>query len=163
MRHADFCQRGMTLIELIMFILIVSVGVAGILLVMNVTVKSSADPMVRKQAMAMAEAVLDEVLSKDFASGPYAEAAPATCANRTLYDDVDDYSCFDGSTDSKMIHGDSTLGSTSLPALAAYRATVAVDAAVVLGAIPVGQIKKVTVSVTGSGETIQLAGYRANY
>jgi MSHA pilin protein MshD len=156
-------QSGMTLIELIMFILIVSVGVTGILLVMSVTVKSSADPVVRKQAVAMAEAILDEVLAKDFAAGPYAETAPTTCANRALYDDVDDYSCFDGSTDSKKIHGDSTLGSSSISALSAYRATVAVDATVVVGAIPVGQIKKVTVTVTGSGETMQLSGYRANY
>jgi Tfp pilus assembly protein PilV len=72
-------QRGMSLIELIMFIVIVSVGIVGILLVMNVTVKSSADPMVRKQALAMAEAILGEVLAKDFANptGGYAETAPA--------------------------------------------------------------------------------------
>ena len=161
------CQAGFTLIELIMFIVIVSIGVVGILLVMNVTVQASADPVVRKQALAMAEAVLDEVLSKDFANpvGGYTEAAPATCANRALYDDVDDYSCFDGSTDSKKIHGDSTLGSTAIAALAAYRATVVVDATAtaVLGVIPVGQIKKITVSVTGGGETIQLSGYRSNY
>lgn len=157
----------MTLIELIMFIVIVSVGVAGILSVMNVTVKSSADPMVRKQALAMAEAILDEVLAKDFANpaGGYAETVPLTCINRNLYDDVDDYSCFDGTTDSKRIHGDSTLGSGSIAALAAYRANVTVDAsaAAVLGSITAGQIKRVTVSVTGGGQTIQLSGYRANY
>jgi MSHA pilin protein MshD len=75
-------QRGMSLIELIMFIVIVSVGIVGILLVMNVTVKSSADPMVRKQALAMAEAILGEILAKDFANptGGYAETAPGTCA-----------------------------------------------------------------------------------
>jgi len=157
----------MTLIELIMFIVIVSVGIIGILAVMNVTVKSSADPMLRKQALAMAEAILDEVLSKEFANptGGYTETTPATCAGRTLYDDVDDYSCFDGSTDSKKIHGDSTLGSTSISSLTAYRATVVVDAtaSAVLGTIAAGQVKKITVSVTGSGQTIQLSGYRTNY
>lgn len=164
-RHA--CQRGFTLIELIAFIVIVGVGVAGILLVMNTTVKSSADPVVRKQSLAMAEAILDEVLSREFADpvGGYTEAAPATCANRPLYDDVGDYACFDGTTDNKKIHGDSTLGSSPIAALAAYRATVVVDAtaSAVLGFIPVGQIKKVTVTVTGGSETIQLSGYRANY
>ncbi|MBK7767176.1 MAG: prepilin-type N-terminal cleavage/methylation domain-containing protein [Sulfuritalea sp.] len=160
-------RRGFTLIELIVFILIVSVSVVGILLVMDTTVKSSADPVVRKQSLAMAEAILDEVLSREFANpvGGYAEAAPATCANRALYDDVDDYRCFDGTTDNKKIHGDSTLGSSPIAALAAYRATVVVDATAgaVLGAIPVGQIKKITVTVTGGSETIQLSGYRANY
>jgi MSHA pilin protein MshD len=158
-------QRGVSLIELIMFIVIVSVGIVGILLVMNVTVKSSADPMVRKQALAMAESILGEVLAKDFANptGGYAETTPATCENRSLYDDVDDYGCFDGSTDSKMIHGDETLGSTPIPALAAYRATVTIDAAAALGAIPAGETKKITVSVTGGGESLQAWGYRTNY
>jgi len=133
-------EAGFTLIELIVFILIVSVAVVGILVVMSVTVKSSSDPVIRKQSLAMAEAILDEVLSREFANpvGGYSETTPATCANRALYDDVDDYRCFDGTTDSKKIHGDSTLGSTSIPALAAYRATVTVDATAtaVVGAIP---------------------------
>jgi MSHA pilin protein MshD len=160
-------EAGFTLIELIVFILIVSVAVVGILVVMSVTVKSSSDPVIRKQSLAMAEAILDEVLSREFTNpvGGYSETTPTTCANRALYDDVDDYRCFDGTTDSKKIHGDSTLGSTSIAALAAYRATVTVDAtaAAVVGAIPVGQIKKITVTVTGGSESIQLSGYRTNY
>lgn len=54
-------QRGISLIELVMFIVIVSVALAGILLVMNVTTKSSADPLVHKQAFAIAESLLEEV------------------------------------------------------------------------------------------------------
>ena len=54
-------QRGVSLIELIMFIVIVGVALAGILLVMNVTTKSSADPLVHKQALAIAESLLEEV------------------------------------------------------------------------------------------------------
>jgi MSHA pilin protein MshD len=53
--------RGASLIELIMFMVIVSVGLAGILSVMNITTKSSADPMVRKQAIAIAESLLEEI------------------------------------------------------------------------------------------------------
>ena len=157
-------QRGISLIELIMFIVIVSVGLVGILLVMNVTVKGSADPVVRKQALAMAEAILDEVLAKDFSNpvGGYTETTPATCANRALYDD-DDYACFDGSTDNKKIHGDATLGSSTLAALSGYRATITIDAAAALGTIPAGQTKKITVNVTGGSETIQVWGYRTNY
>lgn len=54
-------QRGVSLVELIMFIVIVSVALAGILLVMNVTTKSSADPVIHKQALAIAESLLEEV------------------------------------------------------------------------------------------------------
>jgi MSHA pilin protein MshD len=58
---ATHSQRGISLIELIMFIVIVSVALAGILLVMNVTTKSSADPLIHKQAIAIAESLLEEV------------------------------------------------------------------------------------------------------
>ncbi len=54
-------QRGISLIELIMFIVIVSVALAGILLVMNTVTKSSADPLIHKQALAIAESLLEEV------------------------------------------------------------------------------------------------------
>jgi MSHA pilin protein MshD len=54
-------QRGVSLVELIMFIVIVSVSLAGILLVMNVTTKGSVDPLVHKQALAIAESMLEEV------------------------------------------------------------------------------------------------------
>jgi MSHA pilin protein MshD len=54
-------QRGISLIELIVFIVVVGVALAGILRVMNVTGKSSADPLVYKQSLAIAEALLEEV------------------------------------------------------------------------------------------------------
>lgn len=54
-------QSGISLIELIMFIVIVSVALAGILLVMNVTTKGSADPLIHKQALAIAESLLEEI------------------------------------------------------------------------------------------------------
>ena len=59
-------QRGVTLIELIMFIVIVSVALVGVLTVLNVTTRSSADPMIRKQMLAIAEAVLEEVQLQPF-------------------------------------------------------------------------------------------------
>ena len=54
-------QRGISLIELIMFIVIVSVALAGILLVMNTVTRSSADPLIHKQALAIAESLLEEI------------------------------------------------------------------------------------------------------
>ena len=54
-------QRGVSLVELIMFIVIVSVALAGILLVMNVTTRGSADPLIHKQSLAIAESILEEI------------------------------------------------------------------------------------------------------
>jgi MSHA pilin protein MshD len=54
-------QRGVTLIEMIVFIVIVSVAVVGVLQVMRLNTANSADPLRRKQALMIAEALLEEV------------------------------------------------------------------------------------------------------
>ncbi|MCC6709065.1 MAG: type II secretion system protein [Gammaproteobacteria bacterium] len=59
-------QSGATLPELIMFIVIVSVSVVGILSVLDFSVRHSADPMVRKQMLAIAESLLEEVEAMAF-------------------------------------------------------------------------------------------------
>ncbi|WIM05209.1 MAG: prepilin-type N-terminal cleavage/methylation domain-containing protein [Candidatus Nitricoxidivorans perseverans] len=154
-------QRGLTLIELIIFIIVISMGLAGILSVMNVTVRSSADPVVRKQSLAMAEAILEEVLTKDFAnpSGGYAETDTTNCSNRALYDDVDDYACFDGAPATAVIKGTDTLGAGAIAGLAGLSATVSVAAT----AVSTIAMKRVTVTVTGGPDTIVLSGHRAGY
>ena len=57
----DRRQLGVTLIELIVFMVIVGVGVIGLLSVTNSTIMHSADPMLRKQALAIAESLLLEI------------------------------------------------------------------------------------------------------
>jgi MSHA pilin protein MshD len=54
-------QRGLTLIELVMFMVIVGVAAAGIMGVLNIAGKHSADPARRKQALLIAEALMEEV------------------------------------------------------------------------------------------------------
>ena len=46
--------------------LVISVGVTGLLLIFTSTVHKSADPLVRKQALAVAESLLNEVLAQPF-------------------------------------------------------------------------------------------------
>ena len=59
-------QSGMTLIELVMFIVIVSVGIVGILTVLNITARNSADPLIRKQMLAIAGGLIEEVEMQPF-------------------------------------------------------------------------------------------------
>ena len=54
-------DRGLSLIELILFIVIVSVSVVGVLAALDRTARASAEPLVIKQALAIAEALLEEV------------------------------------------------------------------------------------------------------
>jgi len=154
-------QRGLTLVELIMFIVIVSVGLAGILLVINTVVKSSADPVVRKQSIAMADAVLEEVLLKAY-QNPAGGFVPTVCdTQRALFDDVDDYLCFDGSTAAKKILGNQMIASSTIDFLPdTFWAKVEVTAVTVSGA----SMKKVTVTVTDPSNAVYaLSGYRGNY
>ncbi len=59
-------QRGLTMIELIMFIVIVAIALAGIIAVMRLATANSADPLRRKQALMIAEGLLEEVRSAGF-------------------------------------------------------------------------------------------------
>jgi MSHA pilin protein MshD len=59
-------QTGLTLIELIIFIVIICVGLAGITVTYDVVVRGSADPMVRKQALVIAESLLLEIEQQAF-------------------------------------------------------------------------------------------------
>ncbi|MGJ7918713.1 type II secretion system protein [Massilia sp. LXY-6] len=54
-------QRGVTMVELILFIVIVGIAVGGILTVMNISTRGSVDPLRRKQALIIAEGLLEEV------------------------------------------------------------------------------------------------------
>ena len=75
-------QTGMTLIELIIFIVIVGVGLAGIQSVLNVTTQSSADPMIRKNMLAIAESLLEEVQLQSFT---WCDPDDPTAATATSY------------------------------------------------------------------------------
>jgi MSHA pilin protein MshD len=71
-------QRGLTIIELVMFIVIVGIAAAGILQVMDLANRSSTDPIRRKQAMLIAEAYMEEVQQAQFTFCDPADPAAAT-------------------------------------------------------------------------------------
>ena len=140
-------QQGFTLIELIIFIVVVGAGLAGILSVMNQVVRNSADPMLTKQAAALADSVLEEVLQKSYADPDGTNVGET---DRTNWDNVDD---FNGATQAAF-------GLT--PNLAGYALQVAVaDGAPVLGVA--ARRVTVTVTINATGGSIALPGYRANY
>jgi MSHA pilin protein MshD len=155
-------QRGLTMIELIMFIVIVSVGLVGLLLVVNTVVKSSADPMVRKQSIAMADAILEEVLLKAYQNptGGVSSSSGNCATSRALFDDVSDYACFDGTTTETKIFGNQMMASSTTVLPNTFWAKVVVSAATVSSV----SMKKITVTVADpSGATYALSGYRGNY
>lgn len=167
-------QGGVTLIELIIFIVVVSVGLAGVLLVFNTSVQSSADPMIVKQALRVAEATMQEVLQKTYQndaddsnnSSSTLGCTPTTtprCSTNSVtdrpnYNDVDDYNGY-SQTGIKSLDG-----TVSISNLTSYTVAITVDkTSATLGAIGTPNVKKITVTVTGGNQTISLTGYRTNY
>ena len=76
--------RGLSLVELIVFIVVVGVGVAGVLAALNVATRGSADPMIQKQALAVAEALLEEVQLQPFTYCDPDDANAATATRALL-------------------------------------------------------------------------------
>ncbi len=134
----------MSLIELIFFIVVVSVALAGVLAVMDQAARGSADPLVRKQAMALAESIMQEVEQKAF-SDPDGVGGESS---RAAFDDVDDF------------NGLGNAVFADLPAaLSLYVIAISVTPAT-LGTIAA---KRIVVTVTRGPESVQLTGYRTGY
>jgi MSHA pilin protein MshD len=170
-------ERGVTLLELIVFIVIVSVAVMGVLTVLDLSNRSSTDPMIQKQALAIAEALLEEVqlqpftycdpddpnaASADDASGCTGGANGANDENKTPlgpetgetrtngttpYDNVSDYNLFCMGPACAAPTTVSDLDGNSIAGLEAYTANVAV-ANLALDTVPAAASLLITVSVT---------------
>ena len=145
-------SRGFTLIELVISMVVVSIALGGVLMVMNYTVQHSADPMLQHQAVAIAEAYLEEAMLRSFADPDGVDGETA----RDLLDDVDDY---DGLNDA----GARDQEGTAIAGLEAYSISVAV-ANTAFNGISAADCKRVTVTVTHpSGINLTLSGHRTNY
>ncbi|MBH1961502.1 MAG: prepilin-type N-terminal cleavage/methylation domain-containing protein [Rhodocyclales bacterium] len=173
----DRRQRGVTLIELIVFIVIVSVGLAGILSVLNLTTRHSADPMIRKQMLAIAEGLMDEVAAQPVTWCDPDDPAAATAMNVaacatpeaigaeggetrggavTPFDNVNDYNGLAGIT--------TGITGTAMPLGYSAAITVAQDALGPGGAVvPAAAALRMTVTVSFGNENLVVEGYRTRY
>lgn len=70
--------KGVTLIELVLSIVIVSIALLGTLICINTVVFSSSDPILTEQAASIADSYLQEILTKNF---PVASCPVATRVN----------------------------------------------------------------------------------
>ena len=162
-RHISRARlRGFSLVEVIVFIMIVSVALVGVLTVMNLTTQRSADPLIRKQAIAVAESMLEEVSLQNFANplvgGFTCAPLPCTQADRQSFDDIGDYHNF---TTSGVYPIDDPL--TQISGLTGYNVRVTVVGSALSG-IPVAAASLITVTVTApDGVSVVLAGYRTAY
>lgn len=144
-----FFNKGVTLIELIVFIVVVSIALMALTGVINQAASSNVDPLIRTRALEAAQSKLDEIIALKYDANTPAGGIPAcnstatnalTCTNNTESDfnDVDD---FNGWSDTPY---------------AGYTRSVTVTTA--------GNIKTIRVTVSApSGVGIVLAAERANF
>jgi len=116
--HINYKQKGISLIELVIFIVILSVALTGITLIYINTSRHSADPMLRIRSIELAQSTLEEILLKTYdnstpagggcvrfpagssrcpagnpiaASETTADFGDEEGGDRSLFNDVDDY------------------------------------------------------------------------
>ena len=180
-------ETGVTLVELIVFIMIVSIAVVGILGVFRLTTSHSADPLLRKQALAIAESLMEEVQQSYFtycdptSSNADTAASTAACttpenwgqsspepANTRPYDNVNDYVVAAGVATYAFDSGGVPVDAAGNAFGGPYKATVTIRPAVLNGIGDSGtaadtDVLRITVTVTYGSDSIVLDGYRTRY
>jgi len=184
-------QHGLTIIELVMFIVIVGVAAAGILQVMDFANRNSTDPVRRKQAMLIAEAYMEEMQQAQFTFCDPADPAAATatdagqCAipeqygpeagNVRPFDNINDYvpvgyvqgeavRAFANAAQIDTDVAGAPLGAgLGNVALTNFVTTLALRN-VALNNIAAANVLEITITVNyGVNETVVLQGYRTRY
>lgn len=169
-------QLGLSLVELVMFIVVLGLALTAVLKAFTQATAASVDPQLRRQALAIAESLMEEVQLMPYTYCGADDANVATaqavgdCATlpeaigpeageaRGSFDNVNDY------------HGLAMAGivditNSPVAGLSGYSANVSV-APDALGSISAasGDALRITVRVTSpDGSTLTLDGYRSRY
>jgi MSHA pilin protein MshD len=142
-------ERGFTLVEMLIAIVVLGVGIAGVMLAFSTAARSSADPQIRHQLLALAEEMMEEVQLKPYAVA--ANAAPSGCA-RDTFNDVMDYNGYSQPA--------CTIDGTAISALSGYTVSVSVASSPLSG---VSEAYRIVVTVAKGSESLSLVGWRTNY
>ncbi|MCX7896701.1 MAG: type II secretion system GspH family protein [Rhodocyclaceae bacterium] len=145
-------QQGLTLVELIVFIVVLGAALAGVLLVFNQVTARSADPLVRKQMIAIAESLLEEIEARPYFCPNGATCDSVTPMNRANTHAVADYNGFD-------MTGIRAIDGASIPQLDAYKVSVTVTPQPLNGAN--GSL--IAITVKRGSESLTLKGWRGAY
>ena len=177
--------HGLSLIEVVIFIVVLGIGIAGMAILYNQLTLASVDPLVRKQAVAIANSLMEEVQLRPFTycdpddALVFTETSAVGCtaaamresavigpeAGETRYadprfDNVSDYNGF------AMAGNIQDINNSTITGLAGYSASVAVVNAGgdLPAAVPANDALRITVTVDGpTNVRVVLNGYRLRY
>jgi MSHA pilin protein MshD len=178
-------QRGLSLIETVIFIVVLGIGIAGLAILYNQLTLASVDPLVRKQSVAIANSLMEEIQLRPFTfcdpDDPlvFTETSPLGCSSAAQresgtigpeagesryadprFDNVSDYHGFN------MAGSINDITNAPIGGLTGYTALVQIAAAGgdFPAAIPVDEALRITVTVTGPANIqVVLQGYRLRY
>ena len=133
-------QQGLTLIEVVVFIVVISIGLTMLVKSIGLNLKTSTNPIVRLKALEKSQALMDEILARKYDENTPTGGVPAcgsttgvACAGIVAdggFDDVGDYNGYSDNSD--VGYSLSTTvqfagGELGLGATAAKRITVVVN------------------------------------
>lgn len=136
-------QSGITLVELVISLVVIGIAAAAVLGVYTTTIRASADPMIRAQAIAIAEMYMDEIMGRRYST---TTGSGSCTASRAAWEEIGDY---DGLTDCQPrdVFGEFMDG------LDNYRVTVTVAGDTDLGGI--GE-RRIDVQVRDTASTVNI-------
>ena len=154
--HSPKSQTGVSLIETIVFVVVVSIALVALVRVFSASVSESVDPVVRIRALELGQAQLDEVLARKFDENtptggvpPCDSATGVACAGIVAdgdYDDVGDFNAYVNN------------------AYDGYSISVSVTSAGADIGLPDTQARLINVSVSmPTGDTLSLSSYKVNF
>jgi len=179
-------EQGVTLIELIVFILIVGVALMAILSVMSLTTRDSADPLRRKQALMIAEGLLEEVQLAKFTyceptAGNAEEAASAAACTggpaenwgpengARPHDNINDYVAAANQPTAAFDVAGQLADANGVPmAVSGYTARVTITPQVLdnigaPGTLADTEVLRIRVEVSDGRDRVVLDGFRTRY
>ncbi len=155
-RKYSHSRQGFTLLEVLVTIIIIGIASTAIMGVFISTVKTSADPMIQQQAMAIAEAYMEEIRLK-----PFADPDGIGGETRATFDNVADYN---GLSDT----GARDQNNDPIAALANYTIAVVVSGQTLTGDVSgaIADTDSLRIDITVSHPAIDdilLSGFRASH
>jgi MSHA pilin protein MshD len=162
-------QKGVTLVELVISIIILSIAMVALMSAFSNSMLNSADPLWRNKTLKLAQLYLDEILAKNYDHNtpvggvPYVAApsctglGPETGETRETFNDVDDYHGLTESADSLTTIIDSSYDSYQVSVEVVCRGSD-VNASANIHA------KKITVTITPPSQVaIPFSVYKGNF
>ncbi|MCC2972685.1 prepilin-type N-terminal cleavage/methylation domain-containing protein [Massilia sp. IC2-476] len=148
-------MAGVTLVELIIAIVIVSAALGGLVAAFTRANRASVDPVITQQMLAIGESMMEEVLLKPYDNVPDEVATPTRAQFNDLrdFDNIDDASPGYASTGIRDVEG------VAIAGLERYSVSVRVNEVALTG-VAAGDALRVTVTVTNGTQQLTLTGWR---